>query len=174
MRRQQMMLGRADICTIDAFCIKLLRRQFRALDIPPDFTTGDEGGLLTLREQAMADTLEATYRQRNLALCGPSRPKPVRIRRRRSHRPLLIFCAPWTTAQLAASRRRGKRRSAGATEVCRAQARWAVRGARQADESLAYAQTLCTQAQLEGFDAVQKAYIALTQERGAGQRDGPV
>ena len=53
MRRQQMMLGRADICTIDAFCIKLLRQQFRALDIPPDFTTGDEGeiGRASCRER---------------------------------------------------------------------------------------------------------------------------
>ena len=43
-----------------------------------------------------------------------------------------------------------------------------LRELRQADESLAYAQTLCTQAQQEGFDAVQKAYgPPLTQERGA-------
>ncbi len=172
MRRQQMMLGRADICTIDAFCIKLLRQQFRALDIPPDFTTGDEGGLLTLREQAMADTLEAAYWQKNFCrfadLLGRSRSdqeaaeaigRMYDFLRTLPDYPaqLEAYCAAWENDAPLEQ-----------TEVCRAQARWAARELRQADESLAYAQTLCGQAEQEDFDAVQKAYgPPLTQERGA-------
>ncbi|MBQ8646905.1 MAG: UvrD-helicase domain-containing protein, partial [Oscillospiraceae bacterium] len=59
LRRQQMMLGRAAICTIDAFCLQLLQQNFRALDIPPDFSTADEGTLFTLRANALAETMEA-------------------------------------------------------------------------------------------------------------------
>ena len=38
LRRQRMLLQRAPICTIDAFCLDLLRKHFQALDIPPDFS----------------------------------------------------------------------------------------------------------------------------------------
>ncbi len=37
LRRQRMLLQRAPICTIDAFCLDLLHKHFQALDIPPDF-----------------------------------------------------------------------------------------------------------------------------------------
>ncbi len=58
LRRQRMLLQRAPICTIDAFCLDLLRRHFEALDIPPDFTPADAGSVQLLREAALADTLE--------------------------------------------------------------------------------------------------------------------
>ena len=59
LRRQRMLLQRAPICTIDAFCLDLLRRHFEALDIPPDFVPADAGSVQVLREAALADTLEA-------------------------------------------------------------------------------------------------------------------
>ena len=59
LRRQRMLLQRAPICTIDAFCLDLLRRHFEALDIPPDFVPADAGSVQMLRESALADTLEA-------------------------------------------------------------------------------------------------------------------
>ena len=52
-----MMLGRASIGTIDAFCLGLLQQNFRALEIPPDFTTADEGALYALRRQALDEVL---------------------------------------------------------------------------------------------------------------------
>ena len=61
LRRQRMLLQRAPICTIDAFCLDLLRRYFQALDIPPDFTPADPGSVQTLRAAALADTLEQAY-----------------------------------------------------------------------------------------------------------------
>lgn len=61
LQRQRMLLQRADICTIDAFCLKLLQQHFQALDVPPDFAVGNEGTLETLRQAALAETLENAY-----------------------------------------------------------------------------------------------------------------
>lgn len=61
LQRQRMLLQRASICTIDAFCLKLLQQHFQALDIPPDFTTADAGTLADLREAALGETLEEAY-----------------------------------------------------------------------------------------------------------------
>ena len=54
LRRQRMLLQRAPICTIDAFCLDLLRKHFQALDIPPDFSPADPGSVETLRAAALA------------------------------------------------------------------------------------------------------------------------
>ena len=56
--RQRMLLQRAPICTIDAFCLELLHRYFQALDIPPDFTPADPGSLEAMRQSALEETLE--------------------------------------------------------------------------------------------------------------------
>ena len=42
LRRQQLMLPCASICTIDSFCIGLVRENFHALGISPDFELLDE------------------------------------------------------------------------------------------------------------------------------------
>ena len=62
LRRQRMLLQRAPICTIDAFCLDLLHKHFQALDIPPDFSPADPGSVETLRAAALAETLEQAYR----------------------------------------------------------------------------------------------------------------
>ena len=62
LRRQRMLLQRAPICTIDAFCLDLLRKHFQALDIPPDFAPADPGSVEVLRASALAETLENAYR----------------------------------------------------------------------------------------------------------------
>ena len=62
LRRQRMLLQRAPICTIDAFCLDLLRKHFQALDIPPDFAPADPGTVQLLRGAALAETLENAYR----------------------------------------------------------------------------------------------------------------
>ena len=62
LRRQRMLLQRAPICTIDAFCLELLHKHFQALDIPPDFAPADPGSVEVLRASALAETLENAYR----------------------------------------------------------------------------------------------------------------
>ncbi len=56
-----MLLQRAPICTIDAFCLDLLHKHFQALDIPPDFAPADPGSVELLRTAALAETLEHAY-----------------------------------------------------------------------------------------------------------------
>ena len=62
LRRQRMLLQRAPICTIDAFCLDLLHKHFQALDIPPDFAPADPGTVEVLRAAAVAETMENACR----------------------------------------------------------------------------------------------------------------
>ncbi len=61
--RQQMLLPRASICTIDSFCNDLVRENFFQLDIPPDFQILDTGELCLLQERAVDAVLEEMYAQ---------------------------------------------------------------------------------------------------------------
>ncbi|HIW54072.1 MAG TPA: UvrD-helicase domain-containing protein [Candidatus Ruthenibacterium merdigallinarum] len=61
LRRQRLLLGRADIGTIDAFCMQLLRQNFARLDLPADFGLADDALCFSLREEALAQTLEQAY-----------------------------------------------------------------------------------------------------------------
>lgn len=61
LRRQQMMLPCASICTIDSFCIGLVRENFHALGIAPDFDLLDEGKLSILRSKAVETVVEELY-----------------------------------------------------------------------------------------------------------------
>ncbi len=63
LRRQQMLLQRAPVCTIDSFCLDLLRRHFEALDIPPDFTTASGADIEPLRAAALSETMEAACQE---------------------------------------------------------------------------------------------------------------
>ncbi|MFI3170599.1 MAG: UvrD-helicase domain-containing protein, partial [Faecalibacterium sp.] len=67
LRRQKMLLQRAHICTIDAFCLQLVQQHFTALDIPPDFALADAGVVEKLKSDALAKTLEDAYQ--NPAFC---------------------------------------------------------------------------------------------------------
>ncbi len=61
LRRQRLLLGRADIGTIDSFCMQLLRQYFAQLNIPPDFALADDAMSFALRREALAQTLEEAY-----------------------------------------------------------------------------------------------------------------
>ena len=58
---QQILLPTAKICTIDSFCSDLVRENFQALSLSPDFRIGDEGELQLLSKQAMDMTMEQMY-----------------------------------------------------------------------------------------------------------------
>lgn len=63
LRRQQLMLPCANICTIDSFCINLVRENFHALGISPDFTLIDDGELDILKGKAVNAVVEELYRK---------------------------------------------------------------------------------------------------------------
>lgn len=58
---QQMLLPSAKICTIDSFCLDLVKENFQLLDIAPDFKIADEGEIELLSRQAIDMTLEKMY-----------------------------------------------------------------------------------------------------------------
>lgn len=58
LRKQKMMLQRANICTADAFCLELVRQNFFRLDIPADIGVGDAGQLASLRAQVLEQVQE--------------------------------------------------------------------------------------------------------------------
>lgn len=63
LRRQQLMLPCANICTIDSFCIGLVRENFHALGIAPDFALLDEGKLSILRTQAVNAVVDSLHEE---------------------------------------------------------------------------------------------------------------
>ena len=58
---QAALVHRAQITTIDSFCLSLIRDHFNLLDIDPAFRVGDEGELMLLRGDVMEEMLEEYY-----------------------------------------------------------------------------------------------------------------
>ncbi|MCC8023454.1 MAG: UvrD-helicase domain-containing protein [Clostridiales bacterium] len=65
--RQQMLLPGAHICTIDAFCIQLVREHFSQLPIEQDFRILDDAALSLLKAQALDEVLSGQYAEGNPA-----------------------------------------------------------------------------------------------------------
>ncbi len=61
--KQRLQLRNAKICTIDSFCIELIRENFDRLGINPDFAIGDEGYLMLLSENALSEVLNNSFAQ---------------------------------------------------------------------------------------------------------------
>ena len=73
LRRQRALLRRAQICTIDSFCVSLLRENAAALGLDPGFALCDEQRAAELKSTALENTLEAAYERAEpdfLALAG--------------------------------------------------------------------------------------------------------
>lgn len=60
-RAQKIAVRRATICTIHAFCGELIRENFDALDIPPDYRIADSLVMAAMSNAAMEDALNAMY-----------------------------------------------------------------------------------------------------------------
>lgn len=61
LKRQLSLTAGADICTIDAFCVNILKKNFFRVDVPPDFSIADENEVKILREEVLTDVLEELY-----------------------------------------------------------------------------------------------------------------
>ena len=59
--KQTVLLDKANISTIDAFCIRLVRENFNLLGISPDFRIADNTHTDILKAMAMRDTLKDCY-----------------------------------------------------------------------------------------------------------------
>jgi len=58
---QQLLVNRADICTIDSFCLKLVKENFNMLDIDSSFTIGDPGMMEMVKAEIMDALFERLY-----------------------------------------------------------------------------------------------------------------
>ncbi|MBE5932198.1 MAG: helicase-exonuclease AddAB subunit AddA [Lachnospiraceae bacterium] len=58
---QQLLVNRADICTIDSFCLKLVRENFNLLDIDSSFTIGDPGMMELVKNDVLTRLFERLY-----------------------------------------------------------------------------------------------------------------
>ena len=56
--KQRHLISSADICTIDSFCINIVRQNFEKCGVEPDFKVGDTAGVETASQRALAETLE--------------------------------------------------------------------------------------------------------------------
>ena len=63
LKRQQALVSSADICTIDSFCIDIVKRNFFRIGIPSDFSIADSNAMGILREEACVETLEEMYEE---------------------------------------------------------------------------------------------------------------
>ncbi|MGM9550862.1 MAG: helicase-exonuclease AddAB subunit AddA [Clostridia bacterium] len=61
LKKQLSLVSGADICTIDAFCIDLVRKNFFRVEVPSDFTIADSGQMAILREEVLLDVLDELY-----------------------------------------------------------------------------------------------------------------
>ena len=59
--RQKQSLPLAEICTIDSFCMRLVKEHGLLLGLPPELRVLDQSELLLLRAQAAEECLEAAY-----------------------------------------------------------------------------------------------------------------
>ncbi len=65
--RQKHILPSADICTIDSFCIKLIRENFEVCGVEPDFTVSDGSTLIPVCKATMASVLEPELQKQSAA-----------------------------------------------------------------------------------------------------------
>ena len=61
LRRQQLLLPNADICTIHSFCSRMIRENFYLLDIDQDFRIASEGEADILRHRIVSGIIEERY-----------------------------------------------------------------------------------------------------------------
>ncbi len=61
LQMQATLVHHAQITTIDSFCLNVIREHFNLLDLDPAFRIGDEGELMLMRADVMAELLEDSY-----------------------------------------------------------------------------------------------------------------
>ncbi len=61
LRRQQMLLGRAKITTIDSFCSYVVKNYAGRIDLDPSFRQGEDGELKLMEKDVMRSIMEEAY-----------------------------------------------------------------------------------------------------------------
>ena len=61
LNQQLMLINNADICTIDSFCLNVLRNNFYKLDLDPGFKIADSAELELVKKDALKEIFESYY-----------------------------------------------------------------------------------------------------------------
>jgi|GEM_PF-641473 len=62
LRRQAMMLHRANICTIDKYCINFVKSHFHLLGVSPDVNVAEDSAISEIKRRIMQKTIDRFYR----------------------------------------------------------------------------------------------------------------
>ncbi len=63
--KQRQLLSSAKICTIDSFCIDLVRENFESLGVSPDFKISDQNSLTPVNEHVLSGILNEYYEKKD-------------------------------------------------------------------------------------------------------------
>ena len=63
--RQIMLINKASICTIDSFCLDVIRNNFFEIDISPNFRIGDTPEIELLKQEVLEELFEEKYEEKN-------------------------------------------------------------------------------------------------------------
>ena len=66
LQRQITLLPKANICTIDSFCLDIVKNNFYELDISPNFRIADEIELKILKQEAIEELFEDKYEENDV------------------------------------------------------------------------------------------------------------
>ena len=65
LRRQITLLNKASICTIDSFCLDVIRNNFYEIDISPNFRIADSAEIDLLKQEVLEELFEEKYETQN-------------------------------------------------------------------------------------------------------------
>ncbi len=65
LQKQITLLNKASICTIDSFCLDIIKNNFYELDISPNFRIGDNAEIELLKQEVLEEIFEKKYIEEN-------------------------------------------------------------------------------------------------------------
>ena len=65
LQRQVLLINKASICTIDSFCLDVIRNNFFEIDISPNFRIGDTPEMELLKQEVLEEIFEEKYETRD-------------------------------------------------------------------------------------------------------------
>ena len=65
LQKQVVLLNKASICTIDSFCLDVIRNNFFEIDISPNFRIGDTPEMELLKQEVLEELFEEKYEEQN-------------------------------------------------------------------------------------------------------------
>ena len=65
LQKQVVLLNKANICTIDSFCLEVVKNNFFEMDISPNFRIGDKPEMELLKQEVLEELFEEKYESQN-------------------------------------------------------------------------------------------------------------